>query len=260
MAEFGVRDVAAAFNAIHDFLQSCNNGPAAGRVERIRRRIIAGDWLDLPRLTVRGDSGGDAFDGANKNLGAHGALLRLIVVGIDSFTKTNAGAPAHVVFQFLNVPTMHRMNPGDTNAGGYAQSEMRRYLTGNFLAGLTVAGIPESAIYAPTRYIANGGENARGADALADKVWLPTEREIFGDRKHSHERYETAENQARLEYYDSDVKRVKYNSDNDSWWWYWLASPSSGSAFIFCIAYNSGRAGTNSASYVGGCAPAFCVR
>jgi hypothetical protein len=139
---------------------------------------MLGDWIDLPHLTVEGDAGGGAINTDNIDLGGNGKLLRLMVVGIDSFAATNKDAPAHVAFQFQNIPGEHRMNSSNTTAGGYKESGMRAYLTGNFLRGLIAAGVPEGVLYAPTRYIANGGE--RATDALADRLWLPTDWELFG--------------------------------------------------------------------------------
>ncbi|MDR1636540.1 MAG: DUF6273 domain-containing protein [Treponema sp.] len=258
---FGVRGIKALLDAIHEFLQTCNSGGAGGRRAQIARRIMLGDWIDLPHLTVQGDAGGGAIDTDNVDLGGKGKLLRLIVVGIDSFAGTNKDAPAHIVFQFQNIPGTHRMNPTNTNAGGYKASEMRQYLTGSFLRGLIAAGVPEGALYAPTRYIANGGGGASAADAPADRLWLPTEREMFGGNEASNTTWETAANQARLEYYESNSRRIKYDREGDRMWW-WEASPSaySGSAAYFCHVHYYGLAYNYLASSVGGCAPAFCVR
>jgi hypothetical protein len=213
-------------------------------------------------LTVQGDAGGGDIDTGNVDLGENGKLLRLIVVGIDSFTATNKDSPAHVVFQFQNIPGMRRMNGSDSNAGGYRESEMRTYLTGNFLRGLIASGVPEGVLYAPTRYIANGGRSATAADTLADRLWLPTEWELFGENCLSNSTWETGANQARLEYYEGDFWRVKYGADGK--WWWWLASPSvylyAGSSAAFAEVVNSGYAGHSYASGVDGCAPAFCVR
>jgi TolB-like protein len=254
---FGVSGVTASFNAVHSFLQTCNGESGEARRERIAQRILLGDWIDLPHLTVQGDAGGGAVDTDNTDLGGNGKLLRLIVVGIDSFAKTNRDAPAHVVFQFQNIPGEHHMNSYDTNAGGYKASDMRRYLTGSFLRGLVAAGLPEGVLYAPVRSIANGGgDRANAADGLADWLWLPTEWEIRGENVYSNERYETAANQARLEYYDSNLIKKKYDADSAYWWW--LAS--SGSAATFASVYGHGYADHLIASTVGGCAPAFCVR
>ncbi|MDR3114829.1 MAG: CsgG/HfaB family protein, partial [Treponema sp.] len=222
---FGTSDVAATFNAVHAFLQTCNTGSAEGRRELIAGRIMLGDWIDLPHLTVQGDGGGGAINTGNVDLGGNGKLLRLIVAGIDSFAATNRDAPAHIVFQFQNTPGMHRMNASHTNAGGYRGSGMRTYLTGNFLRGLMAAGVPEGVLYAPTRYVANGGGRATAADALKDWLWLPTEWELFGENRVSNGTWETAATQARLEYYEGDSRRTKYGADGKQWLW-WEASPS----------------------------------
>jgi hypothetical protein len=258
---FGTQGVTATFNAVHAFLQTCNAGSAEGRRERIAQGIIPGDWIDLSHLTVQGDAGGGAINTDNIDLGGNGKLLRLIVAGIDSFAATNRDAPAHVVFQFQNIPGSHRMNSSDTNYGGYRGSEMRVYLTGNFLRGLVGAGVPEGILYAPTRYIANnGGERATAVDALADWLWLPTEREVWeesGDSWDSERIWETAANQVRLEYYESLSQRIKHVADNKLWWW--VASPYSGSADNFCYV-GVIDLGDFRASAAGGVAPAFCVR
>jgi hypothetical protein len=234
---FDTEGVTATFNAVHAFLQTCDNGSSADRRKRIVRQIMPGDWIDLPQLTIQGDVSGGAINTGNVDLGGNGKLLRLIVVGINSFAATNKDAPAHIVFQFQNIPGTYRMNASNTNAGGYKASEIRRYLTDAFLRGLAAAGVPEGVLYAPIRYIANAGDGAAAADALTDLLWLPTERELFGENSLSNKTWETAANQARFEYYKGDTQRKKYNAHNNTMWW-WEASPSSGSAAHFsCVSY-----------------------
>jgi hypothetical protein len=257
---FGTSGVTATFNAVHAFLQTCNNGNAEDRRERIAQRIMLGDWVDLPHLTVLGDAGGGAINTNNVDLGG-GKLLRLIVVGIDSFGKTNKNAPAHVVFQFQNIPGTHRMNPWDSSYGGYKESEMRLYLTRNFLRGLVAAGVPEGLLYAPTRYISNGNKYTPAADALADWLWLPTEWELKDFQFGSNDILETAANQSRLEYYDERVKWGKYIR-NGRYQWYWLASPDRWEGSMFCASFypDNEMTGVTDASSMGGVAPAFCVK
>jgi hypothetical protein len=258
---FGTDGVTAAFNAVHAYLQTCNDGNAGDRRERIARRIMLGDWIDLPHLTVQEDGEDGAINTDNTDLGGNGKLLRLIVVGIDSFAATNKDALPHIVFQFQNLPGFHRMNAPYTNSGGYRESEMRHYLADNFLRGLLSAGVPEGVLYAPTRYIANDGPSASAADALADWLWLPTERELFGRNEYSNETWETAANQARLEYYEGNGQRTKYTKDRAAWWW--EASPPSKPGYYFgCVTdYGTYTSYTRGTSVNGvGCAPAFCVR
>jgi hypothetical protein len=255
---FDAKGVTATFNAVHAFLQTCNGESAGGRREQIAWRIMPGDWIDLPQLTVQGDDGGGDINRDNIDLGGKGKSLRLIVVGIDSFAATNKDAPAHIVFQFQNFPGGHRMNASDTSSGGYRESGMRRYLTSSFLRGLLFAGVPEGVLYAPVRYIANDGPGTSAADTLADWLWLPTERELFGRNEYSNETWETAVNQARLEYYEGNGQRTKYHEYGGAWWW--GASPSAAGASWFCTVSRDGTASYLAASLVGYCVPAFCVR
>jgi hypothetical protein len=156
------------------------------------------------------------------------------------------------------------MNPTDTSADGYPASEMRKYLipiqgisgSGKFLVGLENAGVPGTVLWAPMRHAST--IEVIGYDvawAGNDALWLPTEREMFGSQTHSGS-LETADNQARLEYYDTETKRIKHSSANPAQ--YWLASqlPSLES---FCAVESSGDADKSEATGVGGVAPAFCV-
>jgi hypothetical protein len=148
------------------------------------------------------------------------------------------------------------MEAGYTNANGYLNSEMRGYLTGVFLTGLTAAGVPDTVLWTPTRYVANKGTGADGEDTITDALWLPTRWEMFGI---SGSVYETAANQARLEYYTSDALRIKYNTSNAAAS-YWLASPYTSSATEFCNVYTDGYWAVDGAPTTLGCAPAFCVK
>jgi hypothetical protein len=279
----GTDGVAAAFHELKAFINK-------GGLESSPSVISTGDWIDLEDgLTVAAYGSGEnmgAFSATNSaltNAVAHGALpydyegstLRLIVVGINSFkSKAPYMAPVgnevgHVVFQFQNLPVKRRMNPdGIGNVGGYAASEMRKYLvpvdddeeSGKFLAGLITAGVPEGVLWAPTRYVANGGDKATKADEINDILWLPTEREMFGYRVYSSQTtHETAANQARLEYYNDDLRRIKC-FETSNVYFYWGASPYFGDSTYFCDVHSNGYPYGNKASIARGVAPAFCVR
>ncbi|MDR1786565.1 MAG: DUF6273 domain-containing protein [Spirochaetaceae bacterium] len=242
--------------------------------------IVLGDWVDLASLTVEDYEGDGAISiGFNKDLSDHGTLLRLIVVGKNSFhsgkgvggaynIEANDATP-HLVFQFQNIPGTRRMEAANTNSNGYIGSEMQTYLVGaganankgteGFLKGLIAAGVPEDIIFAPTRYIANKGEGANRT--VADKLWLPTEMEIFGGRYFSNSEWEKNTEQARLEYYSDNNRRVKYPEEPTlSGEPYWLASPFSSNSTSFCSVDSSGKSGDNgNATSEYGVAPAFCV-
>ncbi|MDR2247887.1 MAG: hypothetical protein LBE17_14655 [Treponema sp.] len=265
----GSEGVAETFKTLHRFIQAGGLGPD------IEGTIQPGDWIDLESLTVDGynaeeysnPDGGFAVTNTVFS-GDKGALLRLIAVGINSFrsgrgqytVEDNDGVD-HVVFQFQNIPVARRMNATDDTSGGYAASEMRKYLTpvggdprsGRFLAGLVAAGVPEDVMWAPVRHI-----SVRGAGGtVQDLLWLPTEREMFGAGTHSEAGYETPENQARLEYYFDAARRKKYmGTVFASGSPYWTASPNSSH---FTYVDSAGSAFFSNAGGMSGCAPAFCI-
>jgi hypothetical protein len=84
---------------------------------------------------------------------------------------------------------------------------------------------------------------------------------MFGtNESYAHDTYETAINQARLEYYTSGTL-LKYDTNNYTISWYWLSSPSSTNNQSFCgVSYLSTAGPANAADPGGGIAPAFCVK
>jgi hypothetical protein len=248
--------VTAAFNELHAYIQK-------GGLSSQSPVIKLGDWIDLEAgLTVEAYHA-DTMGGGDFAYTGKSTYTRLIVVGINSFRSGNGlyavtanDGVDHVVFQFQNIPVTRRMNQSDTNAGGYAQSEMRTYLTENFLDGLKDAGVPIDVLWAPVRFISQG--KTGGAGTLTDKLWLPTDREMFQGRTSSADG-ETAANQARLEYYTDDSRRVKH-SNNGQALFYWESSAFPYDLLSFCSVTNSGSGDNGAASDGGGVAPAFCVK
>jgi hypothetical protein len=304
----GADRVSAVFNTLHAYLQdpAVHRQALTAAAGYVVPGVALGDWVDLPSLSVaeykRSDSSAiaDAFTASNIAV-PNGTLLRLIVVGNNSFhsretynlgsavspeAKTWNDATPHLVFQFQNIPGTARMQT-EGDGGGYTLSGMRSYLvpteddpnSGKFLDGLKNAGVPEDRLFAPKRYVTNNGKRydddtgdsdlAAGVDEIEDTVWLPTERELFGVPDASNEAYETAANQARLEYYsgadedEANAKRVKYTGGGNAGS-YWGASPgqanpgaSNGS---FCEVTMDGAASYAPPDQVNGVAPAFCVK
>jgi hypothetical protein len=189
------------------------------------------------------------------------------------YAVTDNDNTPHVVFQFQNIPVTRRMNArveySSTNAGGYAASEMRRYLvevaedgdSGKFLEGLKNAGVPEEALWAPKRFVSDKGSGTDNRNTeISDLLWLPTEWELFGgNTTYSVSADETEANQARLEYYDSAEARKKYRGEAKWYERYWGASPANNDD-MFCSFEHTGTALGFSASGAIGCVPAFCVR
>jgi hypothetical protein len=298
-AKFGVEEngeegVENSFLALSAYIKGQEFGATSNAIK-------LGDYIDLEgglSVAAYNDAGGftlSAEDGlktittdenATSNPNYSGKLLRLIVVGINSFKDINGNdATPHVVFQFQNIPVLRRMMPtNNINKGGYAASEMREYLSpvsgkdgsGKFLAGLKDAGVPETVLWAPRRAMVAGyiGEGFTTIP-IEDMLWLPTEWEMFGRMSQSNDYTETDANEGRLDYYHNEgtgpyPRRVKYYSsvldnngvptDSDGKGCkYWEASLAVG-MLPFCAVVNNGSAGDSFVWNAEGCAPAFCVK
>jgi hypothetical protein len=279
----GTAGVTATFNALSKHIKD-------GGLTSNPDRVQVGDWIDLENgITVAAydELGGftctaaeaaqamtvsygvDGSDGMVRNQPV-GKLGRLIIVGINSFNGKNGNNTPHVVFQFQHVLVTRRMNANNTNTGGYEASEIRKYLvptgasgSGTFLTGLVAAGVPADKLWAPKRVVSL----KNGPGEISDKLWLPTVWEMTGGSGSSVSADETAGNQARLEYYNSDLKRRKYSKSSPGYpaitssggYNYWLASPYNGSAMRFCNITTSGYNSYTLATSSYGCAPAFCI-
>jgi hypothetical protein len=296
--KMGLEGVEAAFLELSAFIKG--NGLTNGKTQNV---IQLGDYIDLDGgLLVHSYNNAGAFFsesdihwGENLTLTNNdltesdqpvsmGRMMRLIVVGINSFQPKSSSPkyayqgtdtpPPHVVFQFQHAPVTRPMNTSGGNADGYPASEMRKYLTpvedvpgsGNFLAGLVEAGLPEAVLWGPSRLMATNGTQGT---PIADLLWLPTEREMFGEQEQTNSvvAVETETTQARLEYYTNNVFRMKLSKDCDGYpsatktQTYWLASMfgGEGDPTDFC-ASKSGASNHTLAGNANGVAPAFCVQ
>jgi hypothetical protein len=168
------------------------------------------------------------------------------------------------------------MEETNTNAAGYAGSEMRKYLSpipgfesssGCFYNGLVAAGIPAEVFYRPRRAVSGG----TGIETIDDPVWLPaaTEMNAFaineaaGETAPSLREDEAQAAQPVFGYYTPGaILKYQISGSAQS---YWTGSPDAQNRFIGCshrsLASNSLYYFTSdfSASASAGTVPAFCV-
>ena len=258
-------DITEIFNAIHQTIEMGNVA-----------NFVLGDYFNLPvsaqhPFTVAAgyDSGGAINLATNADLGANGRHISFMVVSKNGLKGKNGNDYDHVVFHSKNVlgysgetnADGHYMEASRINTNGYLGCKMRQYLLNNMMPALAALGIPFSSEYtkAPARLISKGGSAGNpGVDTVSDKIFLPTEYEMFGNHTYSNSAAEAAANQGRLEYYDDNAKRTKYNRDNAARL-YWEASPRSGNTYNFCTVNSDGSANDYGSNTAFGLAPAFCV-
>jgi hypothetical protein len=258
-------EVTQVFTMIHNTI-------AAGNVAN----FVDGDYVNgyisntTPFSVSAGyDSGGAISMTSNPDLGSHGKYMQWMIVGKNTWKGKNGNTFDHVAIHSRNVlgyseetnAKGHYMNSSNTNVGGYLDCKMQQYILNNVLPALKNLGIPfdEEWMKAPARIVSKGGSaESPGANTITDKLFLPTEYEMFGANLISNSTAEAASAQGKFSYYVDNASRIKYNKDNLARY-YWTASPYSNSTNCFCYVYNSGIVSYDVAAIVHGLAPVFCV-
>jgi uncharacterized repeat protein (TIGR02543 family) len=250
ISSISAQDVTDTFTSVQAYLltQSASSmNPALGVIK-------LGDYVELPYLIVP-EYGGNA-GGINITSNANDGKLRVMVVSINPYYNKNGNGTStpHLIFQFKYCPGIARMNAGYTNAGGYKASQMRSYLLNSYWPALQTAGVPDSAVWAISRRVANGGSGATGADTIEDRLWLPTEWETNASCVESSYDYEA---------YDGQGQPFSYYSDNNSrkkgtYWW--NASPSRFNNYSFSVFRDDGNVSANmNPQTANSVAPAFAI-
>lgn len=144
--------------------------------------------------------------------------------------------------------------PATGSVGGWAQSEMRTYMS------TLKAKIPSSVAAAIKTVVkTNYNNDSSGTSASAyrdttnDDVWIPSKREIFGGTDH-----ETEGPIYSVVYSDANSrKKMKVGATSVNRWWLRSADP--GSASIFRIVSSAGSLDYNAATISRGVALGFCT-
>lgn len=159
--------------------------------------------------------------------------------------------PANTV-DFISVELMadsHRMNATDTSVGGWNSSEMRTYLNNTVYP--TLPSDLKNIVIDKTHMRTQGNKSTTLVSA-DDKLWLPTEWEVFGAATHGSE---TSNYNKHYSIFPNTNSRIKYKKAAPStaviWW---LSSPNTTFATGFCVVNTIGYAGEDYASNSNGVA------
>ena len=203
----GAANAAAAFAALRTRADAGNfNG------------LRLGDYIDVSSMTIDGS----AISNSNQRLTSH-----------------------HIVMISKNCVLPKAMNSTNTNAGGYAASELCAYLNNQVKTGLVNAiGITPKTVH---RLLDNKTDWAY----LAETVFIPTEVEVFGHQAWSNNKgYSTGTSVQWPLFSEFPQKRIA--NWNGSRWWWWEASPRTDDSANFCACDDNGNATCYSAGYSSG--------
>ncbi len=152
---------------------------------------------------------------------------------------------------------------GYWTGGGFAMSDMLNIYLQDFFddlpaeiqAGIAEITMSEYSYTAPT------------PRSYTAKLFLPAETEVFKDRHSSAEGTGVYPKYKQFDYYAAITtsdgstcpERQKHFVDGTSSQWWWLRSPYSGSADVFCSVYSGGGCSNGGAYYAGCVSPCFAV-
>jgi hypothetical protein len=224
--------------------------------------LFIGDYLDIPSLIIDGTTY---------------ANVRIILSGFNHYRNLSApegyrNMQNHLLFTFDKIVLRRRMNPSNTNVGGYPSSELRTFLEGVDGSGVGVfaTGLKEAIgnhLYTVKKYASVKGAMSWGNYTVFPPTALEVGAPFYYRQSDGYwwadDEDDNLQMQKRFPIYN--IRRFqKKNHSNNQYDWYWLSSPlasyaSSDASAAFAGIGDSGLAAGDVASSAGGVAPAFCV-
>lgn len=243
-------------------------------------------WADIKRISdaglasnyfAVGDRKAVALSGTVGNLSLSGTYY-CYIIGINhnsakeganrihfQFGKTAASGGTDICFvdsgygSNKTSGSWFNMNNSQSNSGGWNNSRMRTVICPAFKSAMP--SDLQAVLKTTTKYSDNtgGGSNtASYVTATSEEVFLLAEFEVFGARSYANSAEQNYQTQ--YAYYSAGNSKVKYrHSATGSTADWWLRSVRAGNSGSFCFVGTSGGAGSGSANFSRGFAPAFCV-
>lgn len=222
---------------------------------------ISDSWSDIITACGNGTYDSKYVVGDIKSIVIDGSTYYMQLVAKDADVLDSDGTttvPTTWVMWKKVYATQHRMNPDNSSGaqgtganGGWEHSEMRSWLSGTVLPLLpseVQAAVKEVRKYSD--YIVSGESTVTHDQRTADKLWIPSAREVLGTTSYE----QTGPDYTAV--LGSQTKRVKYNIMNSAVTW-WLRSANSVANFRY-VSYGGG-VGSNGTSIPYGVALGFCI-
>ena len=180
--------------------------------------------------------------------------------GTEGFSESACG----FVIEFADIIGTHKMNPNDTNKGGWPRSNMHTYLNNDIYNAL-----PEDlrGVIKETITVSGHGKDDTDNFTSTDKLYLLAPKEIYTDWSNQYDtaKYDTAKDKTRqLDYYknigvttSNYGGAIKKNNGSDAYWW--LRSARSTNTSNFCYVYFDGAWSYTGAYITYGVSPAFRI-
>ena len=206
------------------------------------------DWSDIISACHSGSVPSTWVVGNSKTMTIDGTSYQIDIIGKNHDTYT-AGGKAPLTFQLHDCYAGGRkMNSSNTNRGGWKSCAMRQTHLPAILALMPTEvqnGIRE------VNKLTSAGNQSSTINTTADKLFLLSEIEIFGNASHSKRGEGT-----QYDYYKAGNSKVKKQYGSAVFWW--DRSPYASNTTFFCLVLNNGNADYDGANYSYGVAFGFC--
>ncbi|MBP3781773.1 MAG: hypothetical protein J6I68_00835 [Butyrivibrio sp.] len=150
--------------------------------------------------------------------------------------------------------TTRQHHTSNTNAGGWNASDLRTYLNNTFI---TMLPSDLQAVISEKPVKATQGSQVNTVLTSNDKIWIPTEKEVFGGITYSGSSENSVNNLYPI--FTDAASRVRTQGSNGAAGYVWLASPYIGNSTHFCIVGTSGAPDYGGASGSYGVLPCFRI-
>ena len=209
-------------------------------------------WAMLKQLASAGTLGNYYQIGDTKTIElAGGERVVMELVSINDGSGTAGGYYPRGTVDFISkdcLQTTRSMNSSNTNAGGWVSCALRTTL--NTTIYETLPQTVKDAIVEKTHKTSAGSQSTSLVEH-SDKLWLPTEYEMFGAITYS-ANTENANVNKHYAVFDTNADRIKHQGTNGSAVWWWESSPRVSDSANFCGPGRSGGTDYANASDSGG--------
>ena len=147
--------------------------------------------------------------------------------------------------------TTYQMNSSNTNSGGWKSALLRTTLNSTIYN--TFPSDLKAVMKTTRKKRYNGGGSVSTLNTVDDKLWLPSEMELFGSASCTGG---YAEGTLYPIYTDNTSRIKKVNGSAN---WYWTSSACGSNAYSFVCVYNYGDVGNHNANNYFGVSAGFCI-
>lgn len=209
-------------------------------------------WADIQKVSKAGKASEYWAIGDTKTTSVNIQQYTFEIIGFDHDTPTDTSSygrsKAGITFQMRDLlSTTYTMNSTGTNSGGWKDSSMRSTLN-NMCDRL----YDVKSFIVPVNKQTNVGGASTDIETTSDKLFLLTEREVFGTTT-----YASPSHGTQYAYYKNGGSKIKKKSGSAYVWW--LRCPAYSYTDIFSAVMTDGANTAYPANFSTGVSFAFCV-